>query len=332
MIFADKIIEERKKNGWSQEELAEKLGVSRQAVSKWESAGSIPDLQRVISLAELFGVSTDYLLKDEMVRESPEAISEMESATLRRVSMEEASAYLEMKKSHAPLIALGVFLCILSPALLILLEGFAESGRMRISSMLATGAGLACLFGMIAVGVFIFITCGIRESKTESLEKESFETEYGVSGMARERKRDYAPVFTRGLAIGVVLCIIAAVPLVVAGAMEAPDYILTTLISLLLATVALGVYLIVRVSMINASYDTLLQEGEYSREEKRVKKKLEPIAGIYWCCATAVYLGWSFYTRDWRITWLVWPVAGVLYAAVSGIAKMCMDSKSKRGE
>ena len=53
MILADKIIEERKKNGWSQEELAEKIGVSRQAVSKWEGAGSIPDLQRVIQLATL---------------------------------------------------------------------------------------------------------------------------------------------------------------------------------------------------------------------------------------------------------------------------------------
>lgn len=48
MILAEKIMEERKKNGWSQEELAEKLSVSRQAVSKWESAQSIPDLQRVI--------------------------------------------------------------------------------------------------------------------------------------------------------------------------------------------------------------------------------------------------------------------------------------------
>ena len=47
MILAEKIMEERKKNGWSQEELAEKLSVSRQAVSKWESAQSIPDLQRV---------------------------------------------------------------------------------------------------------------------------------------------------------------------------------------------------------------------------------------------------------------------------------------------
>lgn len=60
MILADKIIEERKKNGWSQEELANKLGVSRQAVSKWESSGSIPDLQRILQMSELFGVTTDY--------------------------------------------------------------------------------------------------------------------------------------------------------------------------------------------------------------------------------------------------------------------------------
>ena len=48
MILADKIIEERKKNGWTQEDLAQKLGVSRQSVSKWESAGAIPDLKNLI--------------------------------------------------------------------------------------------------------------------------------------------------------------------------------------------------------------------------------------------------------------------------------------------
>lgn len=69
MILADKITEERKKNGWSQEELANQLGVSRQAVSKWESAGAIPDLQRILQMSELFGVSTDYLLKDELDEE-----------------------------------------------------------------------------------------------------------------------------------------------------------------------------------------------------------------------------------------------------------------------
>ena len=77
MILADKIIEERKKNGWSQEEFASQLNVSRQAVSKWESAQSIPDLKRIIEMANLFGVSTDYLLKDEMER-APIQNEEME--------------------------------------------------------------------------------------------------------------------------------------------------------------------------------------------------------------------------------------------------------------
>ena len=62
MILADKIIKLRKKNGWSQEELAEKMNVSRQAVSKWEGAQTIPDLGRILQLSELFGVTTDYLL------------------------------------------------------------------------------------------------------------------------------------------------------------------------------------------------------------------------------------------------------------------------------
>ncbi len=65
MIFADKLISLRKKSGWSQEELAEKLGVTRQSVSKWEGAQSVPDIDKILQLSRLFGVTTDYLLKDE---------------------------------------------------------------------------------------------------------------------------------------------------------------------------------------------------------------------------------------------------------------------------
>lgn len=100
MILADKITEERKKNGWSQEELANQLGVSRQAVSKWESAGSVPDLQRILQLSELFGVSTDYLLKDELEAENITYQESIERYTepLKKVTMEEANKFLGMKK------------------------------------------------------------------------------------------------------------------------------------------------------------------------------------------------------------------------------------------
>ena len=81
MILADKIIRLRRKNGWSQEELAEKMNVSRQAVSKWESAQTVPDLEKILMLGALFGVTTDYLLKDEL--ESEEFTSGEDSAIRR---------------------------------------------------------------------------------------------------------------------------------------------------------------------------------------------------------------------------------------------------------
>ena len=74
MILAEKIMQLRKKNGWSQEELAEQMKVSRQSVSKWESGSSIPDLNKILLLAQIFDVSTDYLLKDELGEE--EAVEE----------------------------------------------------------------------------------------------------------------------------------------------------------------------------------------------------------------------------------------------------------------
>ena len=66
MILAEKITRLRKQKGWSQEELASRLNISRQSVSKWESTASIPDLDKIIKLSEVFDVSTDYLLKEEI--------------------------------------------------------------------------------------------------------------------------------------------------------------------------------------------------------------------------------------------------------------------------
>ena len=65
MILADKIIQQRKKNGWSQEDLAEKVDVSRQAISRWENGTAFPDAQNLLRLSKLFLVTADYLLDDD---------------------------------------------------------------------------------------------------------------------------------------------------------------------------------------------------------------------------------------------------------------------------
>lgn len=331
MILAEKIMEERKKNGWSQEELAEKLSVSRQAVSKWESAQSIPDLQRVIQLSEILGVSTDYLLKDEC--ETPQPIEGVEPSDkdfpLKKVSVEDANDFMEVRKKNAPKIAAAVAACIVSPSVLIFLAGLSEAQIGNISEGVAASVGLVCLLGFVAAAVFTFIFCGMQTKRFEFLENECFETAYGVEGLAKEKLKNYEGTFTRGIAVGVVLCIVAAIPLLVAACMDAPDAVCTSFVSLLLILVACGVYMIIRVGIIKGSYDILLQEGDYTISEKKLKKKLDAFSGAYWCIATAIYLGWSFWTMRWDFTWIIWPVAGVLFAAVSGIFRAVMQRKEK---
>ena len=70
MTFAEKLYRLRRKSGLSQEELAEKLQISRQAVSRWEMGSTLPDAKNLLQLSDLFAVSVDYLLRDEMEEET----------------------------------------------------------------------------------------------------------------------------------------------------------------------------------------------------------------------------------------------------------------------
>ena len=72
MTMGEKLLKLRKARQWSQEELAEKIGVTRQAVSRWESDSAKPDAEKIIALCDLFGVSADYLLRGEYTGESAE--------------------------------------------------------------------------------------------------------------------------------------------------------------------------------------------------------------------------------------------------------------------
>ena len=70
MTFGEKLQALRKSRGWSQEQLAERVAVSRQAVGKWESGSAVPDTENVVEISRLFGVSTDYLLHDDYTADS----------------------------------------------------------------------------------------------------------------------------------------------------------------------------------------------------------------------------------------------------------------------
>lgn len=336
MILADKIIELRKKNGWSQEELADKLGVSRQAVSKWESAQAVPDMNRVLKLSEIFGVSTDLLLKDELELSTAVPAELAESGldgSARSVSMEEASAFLEHRERSSLRVALGVLMCILSPILLIVLSSAQEHGLIALSEQQVTGIGLAAMLLLIGGAVALFIIQGLRASKFEYLSKECIETRYGVDGIVRDRREKFRHSFNTHIALGVVLCVVAALPLFIAmfffGGEDksANEFPYAVAAACLLLLVALGVYLIVRASIVWGSFQILLEDGDYTRQKKAEDKKNDTLSSIYWCSVTAIFLAYSFITGRWHRSWIIWPVAGVAFGVVIAVA----NALRKRG-
>ncbi|MCR5663533.1 MAG: helix-turn-helix domain-containing protein [Oscillospiraceae bacterium] len=323
MILADKIIDLRKKSGWSQEELAEKLSVSRQSVSKWESAQSVPDMGRVVQLSELFGVTTDYLLKDGLEPEQNAVDPDRDDPAARTVGMEEANAYLRVREKNAASVALGVLLCILSPIAVILLSGAQSAGLLPLSESQAVGIGVPVLLLMVGGAVALFVTSSLRASRFEYLEREPIDTLYGVDGMVRERREQFRPTYVRQLTVGIVLCVLSVIPVFLSilfnGEEENFGHLLA--VTALLVMVGLGVLLIVRASMWMGAFQRLLQEGDYSPEEKEIARKASPFSAIYWGLVTAGFLGVSFVTNAWDRTWIVWPVAGVAYGAVYGVIR-----------
>lgn len=333
MILADKIITLRKKNGWSQEELAEKLNVTRQSVSKWEGAQSVPDLNKILLMSRIFEVSTDFLLKDEMEESCGSGAQEIdslqagvqagagteESVPVRKVSMAEARAFLEVGEKTAGTIALAVFLCITSPICLLLLSSAQETGRIAVSENVSAGIGMVILLLLIASAVALFIFCDMKTKQYEYMNEAKIETEYGVTGMVNERKKDFQDTYTRCNIIGTCCCILAVIPLFAVMIFTEDDFMMVLAVCVLLLIVAVGVYFFIIVGVRWDSMQKLLQEGDYTVDNKRGEAAFRPVCCAYWMVVTAAYLGYSLYTKEWQVSWIIWPVAGVLFAAVKSI-------------
>lgn len=326
MILADKIMCLRKQRGWSQEELANKMNISRQSVSKWESESAIPEMDKIVMLSEIFNVSTDYLLKEDMKEdciEKREIIQPKTEAVVLR--NDEVKTYLERLKKNAKVIASGVSLCILGATSLVFLSGFDETTMFSMSEELAMSIGLVVLFILVAIAVALFLKSGFLMKQFEYIERKEVILSYSDKQYVDEQKQCYSSRYHFGITFGVVLLIFGVVPLMIGGLYDLSTYNLILLLTLFMLVANLAVHILIRVSIRNGGYETLLNLGEYTKENKQVEKVTEKIGAIYWPIVVAIYLFWSFYTNDWGTTWIVWPVAGVLFAIVPGISSFLID-------
>ena len=320
MILADKIIDERKKNNWSQEDLADKLGVSRQSVSKWESAQSIPDLQRILEMSKLFGVRTDYLLKDEEGdRGSYEA--EDPGEIRRRVSMEEANDFLAANESFGKKVSRGVAI-ILSGVVLLLVAVALQSGNViPVSENAAAGIGVVLLLLSVAAALAIIIPAGLAYSKWSWLGEKPFETEYGVEGAVRARDERYQSTFVKNITVGVIIIMLGVMGIVGASLLSGKnEAIQIGAVAVFMTLVAIAVYLFINAGVVKTGYQRLLREGDYAPKGPK-DRVVDTVTTVYWLLVTAGFFAWSFIWNAWDKSWLVWPIAGIGYAIIAAILK-----------
>lgn len=355
MKLAEKIMTLRKQRGWSQEELAQQLSVSRQSVSKWESGASVPDLDNILKMSAIFDVSTDILLKEELdLNERNTVVGDVQTEQMKmdpfdmtnsasaqsgmqqqfgedtrseeipthHVSMREAKDYLEWAKHKAPWIAFGTFLCVLSPVWLLMLSGMAEYKVLPITEDMAGGMGVAILLGMVAVAVAIFIIKGAHQERFLSFETQHIAADEEVRRMVLEEKQEFAPLSRKCTVTGVILSILSVVPMMLMAAFSMPDIYYIYSLGILLIFVAIATFFFVWSGTITGSYQILLEEEDYSLKNKQSSEKRKQISRIYWCSVTAIFLAVSFLTNRWDLTWIIWACAGVLYGAVSAIMSL----------
>jgi transcriptional regulator with XRE-family HTH domain len=320
MILADKIIKLRKQLGWSQEELAEKMNVSRQSVSKWESANSIPDLNKVIILAEIFDVSTDFLLKDDI--EVSGSTNESKEPGIIQINLEQALQYVDSKMEVSSLITKGVMLCVCSVIPLFFFLALAETNKMNLTGNLAAAIGVVGVLIMVSIGVSFFIRTNQYESDITPIEDEKFDLAYGVHSVFKDKLQKFRATYNLRLSIGIFLFIISFVPLMLASMFFGGSDIILIMLIVMLLIIAVGIYIVSPVSSKYDAYNNILKDHFIETEKSKRTKRAEKLAAFYWPLLVAVYLGWSLWTMNWGVTWIIWPVGAVLFAALVGLMEL----------
>lgn len=239
--MADRLMELRKKNGYSQEELADKLGISRQAVSKWERAESAPDTDNLIALSKLYGASIDAMLDISKASSGTHSDSS-NSNDVMIVSDSEADDYLRMYKRGGFILGfgiIGVFAAVI--ALLSLLE-FAKIESLAFIVFFVVLAA--------AVGVILFAVFPLRRFEYIERTKKLIELTKSKHAELNEMYKKFSPKFIAFLVLSICAILLSVIPTVVFQNMIS--------IIIMLGIIALAAFLIVAISFEYSVYEKLL--------------------------------------------------------------------------
>ncbi|MDD2495718.1 MAG: permease prefix domain 1-containing protein [Tissierellia bacterium] len=234
------------------------------------------------------------------------------------VSYEKAMEYIEESRFTAPKTAMGVWLCIMSPVILLILLGLQESKFIFFREDTVVAIGLFVLFGCVALGVSYFIRFTGKLEKYEYLQENPFSLDYKTEQMVINIQKQEEPTYRAAVSLSVVSYILSALPIIMISLLTKNEGLPILAVAVTLAIVAFATYNIINKSRSLEACKVLLQIEEYAIEKKS-NKNLKVVSQVYWALVVAVYLGYSFITGKWYISWVIWPIAGVVFGAVNAI-------------
>ena len=299
----------RMERGMTQEQLAERMGVSRQTVSKWESSASYPEMEKLLALCELFGCTLD-----ELVRGEGALRRDGQSGTAEKLR----PAYERVMGRTAWGIASGVALLIASVAVHLF---FNASGARE-------AWGTIAMFLTVAAALVVVIVSGYERSR---FRKNHPILEDFYSGDERERRERRFPV---GIGAGIALILLGLCTAIFGGEFSAPFGWTGEFYDgmfLLLAACGTGVVIfnglkkdqvnIAKYNQTNAEDPDIPMAEGMSVHAGRKNRIVGGVCGVIMMAATIVFLVAGFTTQMWSIAAVVYPVGGIL----CGIAAVLYD-------
>ncbi len=291
MSFAENLQTIRKQHNLTQDDLATKLDVTRQAVSKWESGNGYPEMEKIMQLCDMFDCSMDTLLKGDI-------------ATDERKTKEK---YEKLFNARSIFFALGVGFILFGVTLFLAFLSLAPTDTPEQEKFIYIG--IAVLLCFIAVSVAIFIIYGLKtdEFKRKHPVIENLYTEEEISA--------YNKKFPIYIAVGVGLIIFGVIAMFLTFALSQTLAQTTAPIAILMLFITAGVSTIVYAGMQKGKYEL----SDYTPEKKSPLS--EKISGVIMLSATALFLLLGFIFSAWEWCWAVFPIGGIACAIVDTILK-----------
>lgn len=296
MSLSENLQNLRKNKNMSQEELAEKLNVSRQAVSKWESGSAYPETEKIITICEIFKCSMDQLVKGKISDD---------------IKSERNNYDLIMTKS-ARGISIGVAIILLGVSIMLTILGFATNEQVEEQYSLI--GVIAVLIGVV-FAVPLFIIYGTKEENFKKKNRKI--ANIYLEDEIEEGKSKY----TKYLAIGISIILIGVVIMMLLIGLKTFREDSTFPTAILMYFVTIGVLIIIYSDKMKDKFDIEKYNNENTEEYKKTENRIGKICGVIMLITTIIFLLWGFTLNMWHINWVVYPVGGILCGIVGIIFK-----------